>query len=244
MRTTRICQRSRHLHVHQALRLQVTRRRITLTARTREMRPPGAQKPTDAQAVAVVRTEDARVSHDRLLTASGHPEASVIAHLGSGDPAPFEPADQRAATCALAPGAESARRAREFTRITLGGWGMAGIDVAELVVCELVTNALRHGLLSARWVPEEHPIALTLLRRDPYLMCAVTDPEPGGPVLMEPCAGAESGRGLQVVESCSAAWGWQPIDGAGKVVWALLPAAELRRITDPGPVTRRLLLAA
>jgi two-component sensor histidine kinase len=118
------------------------------------------------------------------------------------------------------------------------------IDVAELVVCELVTNALRHGLLSARWMPEEHPISLTLLRRDPYLMCAVTDPEPGGPVLMQPCAGAESGRGLQVVESCSAAWGWQPIDSAGKVVWALLPATELRRITDPWPVTRRLVLTA
>jgi hypothetical protein len=217
------------------LRLQVTRRMITVAARTREMRPPGAHKPTDAQAVAVVRTEDARVSHDRLLTASGHPEASVIAHLGLGDPAPRKQADQFAATCALAPGAESARRAREFTRMTLGGWGMvAGIDVAELVVCELVTNALRHGLLSARWMPEKHPIALTLLRRGPYLMCAVTDPEPGGPLLMEPAASAESGRGLQVVESCSAAWGWQPIDDAGKVVWALLPAAELRQITDPG----------
>jgi hypothetical protein len=188
------------------------------------MRPPGAPNLTDGQAVAVVRTEDARVSHDRLLTASGYPGASVIARLRLGDPAAFEQADQPATTCALAPGAASARRAREFTRITLGGWGMAaGIDVAELVISELVTNALRHGLLSARWMPEEHPIALTLLRRDPYLMCTVTDPEPSGPVLMEPSASAESGRGLRVVESCCAAWGWQPIDGAGKVVWALLP---------------------
>jgi hypothetical protein len=184
------------------------------------------------------------VSHHRLLTASGHPETSVVAHLGLGDSAPFESADQRAATCALASGAESARRAREFTRITLDGWGMAAeIDVAELVVCELVTNALRHGLLSARWMPQQHPIALTLLRRDPYLMCAVTDPEPGGPVLMAPSASAESGRGLQVVESCSASWGWQPIDGAGKVVWALLPATELRQVTGPRSVTCRLVLA-
>jgi hypothetical protein len=182
------------------------------------------------------------VSHNRLLTASGYPAASVTAHLGLGDPAAFQHADQLAATCALPPGAESARRAREFTRITLGGWGIAaGIDVAELVVCELVTNALRHGLLSARWMPEEHPIALTLLPQGPYLMCTVTDPEPSGPVLIEPSASAESGRGLQVVESCSVAWGWQPIDGAGKVVWALLPSAELRRITGPGPVIRRLL---
>jgi hypothetical protein len=175
------------------------------------------------------------VSHDRLLTAGGYPGASVTAHLGLGDPAPFKQSDQPAATCALRPGAESARRAREFTRVTLGGWGLAAeIDVAELVVCELVTNALRHGLLSARWMPAEHPISLTLLRRDTYLMCTVTDPEPSGPVPMEPSASAESGRGLQVVESCCAAWGWQPIDGAGKVVWALLPSAELRRITGPG----------
>ncbi len=182
------------------------------------------------------------MSHDRLLTASGYPGA-IIAHLPMGpeDAAAGGRADQPAATCALPPGAESARRARDFTRITLDGWEMAAqIDVAELVVCELVTNALRHGLLSGRWMPEEHPIGLTLLRRDPYLMCTVTDPEPAGPVLIEPCASAESGRGLQVVESCSAAWGWEPIDGAGKVVWALLSLAVLRLATGLRPVASRL----
>jgi hypothetical protein len=50
----------------------------------------------------------------------------------------------------------------------------------------------------------------------------VTDPESAGPVLLEASGGAEGGRGLQVVESCSEAWGWQPVDGVGKVVWALL----------------------
>ena len=132
-------------------------------------------------------------------------------------------AQQPAATSAFPPQPESARRAREFTRITLQDWGMAGpIDVAELVVSELVTNSLRHGLLSAQRMPGEHPVGLTLLRLDPYLMCMVTDPGGQCPVRIDSCASAESGRGLQVVESCSVRWGWEPITSEGKVVWALL----------------------
>jgi len=134
-----------------------------------------------------------------------------------------QPAQQPAAMSAFPPRPESARRAREFTRITLQDWGMAGqIDVTELVVSELVTNSLRHGLLSAQWMRGEHPIGLTLLRLDPYLMCMVTDPGGQCPVRIDSCASAESGRGLQVVESCSVRWGWEPITGEGKVVWALL----------------------
>jgi hypothetical protein len=176
------------------------------------------------QAVAVVRTEDASVSYDRLLTAGGYPGTVtaclplVLKNAESGDGVAHP-----AASLALAPVPESARRAREFTKVTLDDWGMsAWMDVAELVVCELVTNALRHGLLSARWLPEDRPIGLTLLRRDPELMCLVTDPEPAGPIRADSCASAESGRGLHVVEACSAAWDWQPIEGMGKVVWALL----------------------
>jgi hypothetical protein len=196
---------------------------ITIAARTREM-PLGALKPTDGQAAALVRTEDASVSHDRLLTASGYPGTSLTPRLPVGlEAIAVGEESLPAATCPLPAAPESARRARDFTKITLGDWGMAAqLDVAELVVCELVTNSLQHGLLSSRWMPDEQPIGLTLLRRDPYLMCMVTDPEPAGPVLMEVSGSAESGRGLQVVESCSEAWGWQPVDGAGKVVWALL----------------------
>jgi hypothetical protein len=196
---------------------------ITVATRTREV-PLSAPKPTDGLAVAVVRTEDASVSHDRLLTASGYPGTAFTPRLPVGlEAVAVGEESLPAATCPLPAGPESARRARDFAKITLDDWGMTTqVDVVELVVCELVTNSLRHGLLSSRWMPDEHPIGLTLLRRDPYLMCMVTDPEPSGPVLMEVSGGAESGRGLQVVESCSEAWGWQVIEGAGKVVWALL----------------------
>lgn len=228
-----------HLHVHQALRLQVTWVMITFAARTREKRPPesgcGATKPL---VVAVVRTEDAIVSHDRLLMASGHRGVHTTGGeslplgctevFGIADVTAGKLGDPPAATCALGAEAESARRAREFTRVTLHDWGMAGrCDVAELVVSELVTNSLRHGLHSARWIPGEHPIGLTILRRDPYLICMVTDPGSTRPVRIESCVGAEGGRGLQVVESCSVQWGWQPSAGDGKVVWALLQLADL-----------------
>jgi len=187
------------------------------------------------------------VSHDRLLTASGYHGASTavsgaarVQHLslrfadavevadalGLADIADIsvcQQADQPAATCAFPPQPESARRAREFTRITLQDWGMAGqSEVAELVVSELVTNSLRHGLLSAQWMPGEHPIGLTILRLDPYLMCMVTDPGLTCPIRIDSCASAESGRGLHVVEACSVRWGWEPVAGEGKVVWALL----------------------
>jgi hypothetical protein len=85
----------------------------------------------------------------------------------------------------------------------------------------------------------------------------VTDPDTAGPVRIEARSGAEGGRGLQVVESCSVRWGWQLLDArapdarapdarapdaraldgrtgpgrVGKVVWALLRSARLRRIT-------------
>jgi hypothetical protein len=233
---------------------------ITFALQAREMRPPGfARSPTNAQVAGVVRTEDASVSHDRILTTSGYRGAGsgMDSRLGLGlstemrtgaltEHLPLRFADARevadalgladvmgatacqhaqqpAATSAFPPQPESARRAREFTRITLQDWAMAGqIDVAELVVSELVTNSLRHGVLSAQWMPGEHPIALTLLRLDPYLMCMVTDPGSQCPVRIDSCASAESGRGLQVVETCSVRWGWEPIADEGKVVWALL----------------------
>jgi anti-sigma regulatory factor (Ser/Thr protein kinase) len=217
---------------------------ITFALQRREVRPPGFRRSlANAQVATVVRTEDVSVSHDRLLATSQRRAAGNGIHvehlslrfadavqvadaLGLADIADItvgSQAGQPAATCAFPPQPESARRAREFTRITLQDWGMIDrIDVAELVVSELVTNSLRHGLLSAQWMPGEHPIGLSMLRLDPYLMCMVTDPGLTCPIRIDSCASAESGRGLQVVEACSVRWGWEPMAGDGKVVWALL----------------------
>jgi anti-sigma regulatory factor (Ser/Thr protein kinase) len=130
---------------------------------------------------------------------------------------------QPSATCPLVPRPESVKAGRDFTRATLLGWGMSALaDLAELVASELVTNALRHGVPSACKLVSEPCIRLRLLAQAPFVMCMVTDPGSDIPVLRESGPTSESGRGLNVVESCSVRWGWHLLDEGGKVVWALL----------------------
>lgn len=211
-----------------------TKRRITLALPVRERRSPHVAR--DPMTGLAVGTEDGIVSHDGLLAASPHPEGTstenrwpAMPDQVASDPAAGyrAPAGADDAICAFAPGLESVRAGREFTRSTLRRWGITGVsDRAELVVSELVTNALRHGLPSARWMPGEHPIRLRLLRHAHYLICMVADPGTEMPVRQDSGQCAESGRGLLVVESCCLRWGCQLVDGRGKVVWALLQSRE------------------
>jgi anti-sigma regulatory factor (Ser/Thr protein kinase) len=136
--------------------------------------------------------------------------------------------------CELAPCLESVREARLFTRQTLQRWGLSELfDNVALVTSELVTNALRHGV-GADTGP--HPTAvraaappsvrLSLAHWTSRVVCSVRDPSDQGPMAKTPDFIAESGRGLHLVASCSDAWGWHPLAGAGKVVWALFPAPD------------------
>lgn len=164
-------------------------------------------------------------NHDGLCTASRPDIARSAGQLTSTAPFPDSPAGSQpepAASCTLSPRPESVKAGRDFTRATLQDWGMEElIAVTELVVSELVTNALRHGIPSAR-PAADHRVRLRLLAQGRYVMCMVTDPGADIPVLRESGPSAESGRGLNVVESCCARWGWHLVDGGGKVVWALL----------------------
>ena len=127
-------------------------------------------------------TEDMDTSHSRLLTASvpgQSPSGSDPSAKGltAGDCAGMRTADQPTAACALGGGLASVGISRSFTRMTLRRWGLAGLcDQAELVVSELVTNAIRHGLVSARRIIEEYPVGLRLLAQAPFVTCLVTDP--------------------------------------------------------------------
>jgi hypothetical protein len=118
------------------------------------------------------------------------------------------------------PGAISA--ARRFTTLIMERWGAAGrgADVA-VVVSELLSNAVRHGL-----APHDGPAAsgvrLGLLHSGPSILCAVTDPSASPPVPREADWLDEGGRGLHVIASLSDGWGaCLDVPGqAGKVVWA------------------------
>jgi hypothetical protein len=74
--------------------------------------------------------------------------------------------------------------------------------------------------------PAEAPVLLSLVRWSTRVVCAVRDPSSHGPITRMADFVAESGRGLHLVESFSETWGWHPIGGAGKVVWALFRLPE------------------
>lgn len=135
------------------------------------------------------------------------------------------------ATFALPPCPESVHTARSFTTGTLRGWNMAeAADGMNLVVSELATNALRHGLAPVTPYPAE-PIRLSLVRRGSLVTCAIADPGSTPPVLRRPGPLEPGGLGLHIVDSLSVRWGWSPLAPAGKAVWAVLD-------TDPGASPR------
>ncbi len=130
------------------------------------------------------------------------------------------------AACALGAGAQSGRTARKFTRNTLREWDLASLaDDAEAIVGEFVANAVSHAAHAAhtaRSAESGQPLGLRLLRRTGEVMCAVLDPSDIAPVLRMPDRDEEAGRGLQMVDALSDVWGWSPVTGRGKAVWAIL----------------------
>lgn len=130
----------------------------------------------------------------------------------------------------LSPVPEEARTARQFVRELLICWGLGHLtDDAEMIIAELVGNAVRHGMRSASQViplGKGSPVLrLCLLRRAGEIMLAVTDPSGEAPTPKAPSTDGESGRGLQIVGALSHIWGWSPIEGNGKAVWAVLKSA-------------------
>jgi hypothetical protein len=134
----------------------------------------------------------------------------------------------------LSPVPEEARTARQFVRELLTCWDLGHLsDDAEVIIAELVVNAVRHGLRTpphavAAGVPGAPGVAgasalrLCLLRRVGEVMLAVTDPSNEAPTPRAPGWTGESGRGLQIVGALSYVWGWSPMEGRGKAVWAVL----------------------
>ena len=129
---------------------------------------------------------------------------------------------------ALTPATQPGKTARRFTRATLGRWGLGPLaDDAEVIVAELVANAVCHGGPGAgaggrNPACDDPRIGLRLFRRAGEVMCAVLDPSDAAPVLRAPNCETECGRGLQLVDALCDVWGWSPVVGRGKAVWAIL----------------------
>jgi PAS domain S-box-containing protein len=83
---------------------------------------------------------------------------------------------------------------------------------AELVVSELVTNAIRYG---------ERPIRLRLIHDTSILICEVSDASPTAPHLRRAKTYDEGGRGLLLVAQLTQRWGSRHT-ADGKTIWAEL----------------------
>jgi hypothetical protein len=153
-------------------------------------------------------------------------DALGTAGRGAG---PARRPELRVASCTVRPLPESLDDVRSFVRRTARDWSVDGIsDDLTLVVSELVTNALRHGLGAGA---RAAGVGVALYGTASRVMCAVSDPSDEVPVRVTPDHTHDSGRGLQIVEALSMYWGWTPLerdgDTAGKSVWAVFPLDTL-----------------
>jgi len=130
-----------------------------------------------------------------LLSALVHEACAVLPNLDTKDPA-----------CACV--------ARDFTGVTLAEWGAdALVFDAQLVISELVTNAMRHA---------GGVVQLRLVRSGAQVACVVSDGSVAPPTLAAEDCFAESGRGLHLVQALTSSWGWIAVHDQGKLVWAIL----------------------
>ncbi|WP_149823021.1 SpoIIE family protein phosphatase [Streptomyces tailanensis] len=101
-------------------------------------------------------------------------------------------------------------QARKLTCDQLAAWQLEDVAfVTELVVSELVTNAIRYG---------EPPIQLRLIR-DTSLICEVSDSSSTAPHMRRARAFDEGGRGLLLVAQLTQRWGSRHTR-TGKTIWA------------------------
>jgi anti-sigma regulatory factor (Ser/Thr protein kinase) len=121
--------------------------------------------------------------------------------------------------------------ARLHAKHMLWEWGLAEIsDSVELLVSELVTNAVR----VSQSTENSSSIRLWLRSDKNQVLILVWDSNPRPPVRIDVTEDAENGRGLLLVEAISDQWNWyRPHGTDGKIVWAEVS------LTSPHKLPRR-----
>ncbi|MBE4739097.1 SpoIIE family protein phosphatase [Streptomyces caniscabiei] len=172
------------------------------------------------------RERDVDVVLDQLRAALAHPEHTpeetcrvVLDTVASPHPGDdiallvarthaFDPS--RVATWELPADPARVSEVRAAALRQLADWGLdEAAFAAELVLSELITNAIRHGA---------GPIRVRLLR-DRSLICEVADTSSTAPHLRRAATTDEGGRGLFLVAQLSQSWGTR-YTTEGKVIWA------------------------
>ncbi|MBO8195441.1 SpoIIE family protein phosphatase [Streptomyces oryzae] len=113
----------------------------------------------------------------------------------------------------------------------LEAWGLGHLTfTTELIVSELVTNAIRYGAA---------PIGLRLLHDVNSLICEVSDASSTSPHLRRAATTDEGGRGLYLVAQLAQRWGTR-YTARGKVIWTEQYLQE--SAAEPGAETEESLL--
>jgi anti-sigma regulatory factor (Ser/Thr protein kinase) len=120
--------------------------------------------------------------------------------------------------------------ARRYTRSFLNscrGMSEGTAETAELVVSELVTNAVRFSGDPARTLryserADAGLIALSLRHFADGLLIEVYDTDSNPPVLCDAGTDAENGRGLMLIDALAKEWSYFFPPNGGKVVYCVL----------------------
>ncbi len=136
---------------------------------------------------------------------------------------------RRVAAWEVAADAAAVSRVRSESVRRLASWGLEeAAFVTELVVSELVTNAIRYG---------GSPIQLRLIHDD-VLTCEVSDANSASPHMRRARAFDEGGRGLLLVAQLTQRWGSRQTS-TGKTIWceqALPTGTGPERTNEPQSV--------
>jgi anti-sigma regulatory factor (Ser/Thr protein kinase) len=120
--------------------------------------------------------------------------------------------------------------ARRYTRSFLNscrGMSESTAETAELIVSELVTNAVRFSGDPGRALryserADAGLISLSLRHFADGLLIEVYDADSNPPVLCDADADAENGRGLMLIDALAKEWSYFFPPSGGKVVYCLL----------------------
>ena len=165
-----------------------------------------------------------------MMTSDARPLAGPAVGSAWQPARPGQPRPLDAGTFALVALPTSPFWARRYTRFFLNscrGMSDATTETAELLVSELVTNAVRFSGNPARTLryserADASLISLSIRHFREGLLIEVYDTDSNPPVRHHADEYAESGRGLMLVDALSKEWSYFFPPGGGKVVYCFL----------------------
>jgi anti-sigma regulatory factor (Ser/Thr protein kinase) len=142
--------------------------------------------------------------------------------------APTRPTELQGYCTQLTAGPSAAAEARRQVRAAVCTWDISvDPDVAVLLTSELVTNAIRHEVSGT--------ITLAVTCSRDQLRVDVYDTSLSLPMVVEAAVDAETGRGLMLVATLSAEWGFYRTPAGKAVYFALALQPGLDESGEGGP---------